>query len=99
MDRSRRVPVWGQVDGRNSIIGIVDLNSIAFDEIPDSSKTAADYVSPCIRFPAETRLEVALRELQRKGQRLAIVVARDGTESGIVSLQDILKGIFGEVAL
>ena len=35
----------------------------------------------------------------RAGQRLAIVLSRDGHEVGIVSLQDVLKAIFGEVRL
>ena len=36
---------------------------------------------------------------RKRGQRLAIVLGRDGRELGIVSLQDILKAIFGEVKL
>jgi CBS domain containing-hemolysin-like protein len=42
---------------------------------------------------------VALDRLQRGGQRLAVVLGRDGREVGIVSLADILKTIFGEVKL
>jgi CBS domain containing-hemolysin-like protein len=37
--------------------------------------------------------------LQRSGQRLAIVLGRDRREIGILSLQDVLKFIFGEVSL
>ena len=37
--------------------------------------------------------------MQRAGQRLAIVLARDRHESGVVSLEDILKVMFGEVKL
>jgi CBS domain containing-hemolysin-like protein len=37
--------------------------------------------------------------MQRTGQRLAIVLARDRSELGVVSLEDILKVIFGEVRL
>ena len=37
--------------------------------------------------------------MQRSGQRLAIVLGRGGQEAGIISLQDILKMIFGEVSL
>jgi CBS domain containing-hemolysin-like protein len=47
----------------------------------------------------DLRLEVALRRMQRSGQRLAVVLGRDQREIGIVSLQDILKLIFGEVSL
>jgi CBS domain containing-hemolysin-like protein len=37
--------------------------------------------------------------MQRSGQRLAIVLGRDRRETGILSLEDVLKIIFGEVNL
>jgi CBS domain containing-hemolysin-like protein len=40
---------------------------------------------------------VALRQMQRTGQRLAIVLDRNQSELGVVSLQDVLKVIFAEV--
>jgi putative hemolysin len=94
-----RMPVWSESDGRRHIVGIIDLNSIIFEENVGDQNTAADYVSSCPRFPWTTRLEIALRELQRTNQRLGVVLDREGAESGIVSLQDILNIIFGEVAL
>jgi len=45
------------------------------------------------------RLEIALRRMQRAGQRLAIVLTRDRQEAGVVALEDILKLMFGEVKL
>jgi CBS domain containing-hemolysin-like protein len=45
------------------------------------------------------RMEVALRRMQRSGQRLAIVLGRDRREIGILSLEDVLKVMFGEVRL
>ena len=56
-------------------------------------------VKPAALVDAGMRLEEAMRHLQRAGQRLAVVLGRDGREVGIVSLQDILKTIFGEVKL
>jgi CBS domain containing-hemolysin-like protein len=47
----------------------------------------------------EMRLEAALSQMQRTGQRLAIVLERNQAELGVLSLQDILKVIFGEVKL
>jgi CBS domain containing-hemolysin-like protein len=47
----------------------------------------------------DMRLEVALRRMQRSGQRLAIVLGRERREIGLLSLQDVLKVIFGEVSL
>jgi CBS domain containing-hemolysin-like protein len=43
-------------------------------------------------------VEDALRRMRRAGQMLAIVM-RDRREVGIVSMQDILSKVFGEVKL
>jgi CBS domain containing-hemolysin-like protein len=40
-----------------------------------------------------------LQRLQRSGQRLAIVLGRDRRETGIVSMEDILRVVFGDVRL
>jgi CBS domain containing-hemolysin-like protein len=48
---------------------------------------------------ASSRLDEALRRMQRAGQRLAIVLGNDRREAGILSVQDILKIMFGNVTL
>jgi CBS domain containing-hemolysin-like protein len=37
--------------------------------------------------------------LQRSGQRLAIVLSRERREIGLLSLQDVLQTVFGQVSL
>jgi CBS domain containing-hemolysin-like protein len=61
--------------------------------------TAADHLQPVLKLENTMRLEVALRKMQRAGQRLAAVTGPDQTEIGVVSLQDILRFLFGEVRL
>ena len=56
-------------------------------------------MKPALYMEEETRLEEALKQMQRSGQRLGIVLGRDQREVGIVGLQDIFKVIFGEVKL
>ena len=56
-------------------------------------------MKPALYLDQELRLEAALRQMQRKNQRLAIVLDAKQNEWGIVSLQDILRVIFGEVSL
>ena len=57
------------------------------------------HLQPALFLEEDLRLEVALRRMQRGGQRLAVVLGRDNVETGILSLEDILKIIFGEVKL
>jgi CBS domain containing-hemolysin-like protein len=56
-------------------------------------------MTPALFMEEDVRLEIALRRMQRAGQRMGIVLARDGSEAGIVTLEDILKLMFGEVKL
>ena len=62
-------------------------------------KPVGDYVRPALYVEEDLRLEAALHRMQRAGQRLAVVLARDGKETGLVGLEDILKAIFGDVKL
>jgi CBS domain containing-hemolysin-like protein len=94
-----RLPVWEQRDGQQRIVGLVALNSLLYQGEPDPSKPVGTYVKPALFLDEDLRLEVALRRLQRSGQRLAVVLGRERREIGIVSLQDVLKVIFGEVTL
>lgn len=94
-----RFPVWENRDGRRRIGGLINLEKLLYRADLDPAKPAAAYVSPALFLEEDSRLEVALRRMQRGGQRLAVVLARDGREIGIVSLGDIFKLIFGEVKL
>jgi CBS domain containing-hemolysin-like protein len=45
-----------------------------------------------------TRLEDALRRLQRSGHHFAIVMGADRREHGLITLWDILRTVFGDAA-
>ncbi len=94
-----RLPVWETRDGKKRIAGMLDVSALLFIENLEVEKTAGEFMSPALFLDDDTRLEVALRRMQRAGQRLAIVLARDGHETGVVALEDILKLMFGEVKL
>jgi CBS domain containing-hemolysin-like protein len=94
-----RLPVWETRDGQQRIVGLINLNRLLFQTDLDPDKLAADYLMPGLYLEEDLRLEIALRRMQRSGQRLAVVLARDRRELGILSLQDLLKVTFGEVSL
>jgi CBS domain containing-hemolysin-like protein len=94
-----RLPVWETREGQKRVIGLIHLNSLIFQAALDLGRLAADYTKPALYLDEDLRLEVALRRMQRGGQRLAIVLGRDRREIGIISLQDVLRVIFGEVSL
>ena len=94
-----RLPVWETRDGRRRIAGLLDINQLLYGESVDPSRPAGEFMSPALFIDEDTRLEIALRRLQRSGERLAIVLTRDRREAGVAALEDILKLMFGEVKL
>ena len=94
-----RLPVWEMRDGRRRIAGLVVINTLLFSATLDLQHPASAHMTPALFMEEDVKLEIALRRMQRAGQRLAIVLARDGDEIGIVTLEDILKLMFGEVKL
>ena len=97
--RHTRFPVWKLEGGRQKIVGLVSLKTLLYSPVLDPSRPAGEYVTPALYLNEGLRLEDALQRLRRGGHHLAIVLGRDHREIGIVTLQDILKTIFGEVAL
>jgi putative hemolysin len=94
-----RLPVWQERSGVRRIAGMVSAEGLIFSEQLDRSRKVAEMIVPALFMDEDLRLDVALDRLQRGGQRLAVVLGREGREVGIVSLADMLKTIFGEVKL
>ena len=94
-----RLPVWESREGQQRIAGLVMVDELLFAGEPDPARLVSDFLKPAVFLDEDLRLEDALRRLQRAGQLLAVVLGRDKREFGVVSLEDILKTIFGEVRL
>jgi putative hemolysin len=94
-----RLPVWERRDGRRRIAGILLLGPLLYREDLDLTRPVSTYMTPALFVNESVRLEIALRLLQRAGHRLAIVLARNGHEIGVLSLEDILRVLFGDVKL
>jgi CBS domain containing-hemolysin-like protein len=92
-----RLPVRGREPGR--MAGYVNLKTSLYRPDLDLNLPAGDFLQPALFLEESVRLEAALRRLQRPGQRMAIVLGRDGREAGIITLEDILRSVFGEVSL
>jgi putative hemolysin len=94
-----RLPVY---DGTpDNIVGVVfakDLIPLAMG-LADSGPNARwqDLVKPASYVPETKTLDSQLRDFQRGPAHLAIVVDEFGGTSGMVTLQDILEEIVGEI--
>lgn len=94
-----RLPVWEVRDGRRRVAGLLDIGPLLYRETMDLDKPSSAYMIPAVFVSEGTRLEVALRLMQRAGQRTAIVLSRERAEIGIIAVMDILRVMFGEMKL
>jgi len=94
-----RFPVWGVPDVRRRMAGLLNIGPLLFRDNLDLEGPASAYMEPALFMDENVRLEDALRRMQRGGQYLAIILSRDGRELGIVTMEDILKVMFGEMKL
>lgn len=88
-----RVPVFhGDLDHVAGVVHIKDL-------VPaqDLSRPVKDVMRPPLFLPDTTRLDRALAEFRRQRMQLAIVVDEFGGTSGLVTLEDVLEQLVGEV--
>jgi len=94
-----RLPVWETRDTPKRVVGLLNLEVLLYRADFNPGKPVSVWVTPALFLDEDLRVEVALRRMQRSGQRLAVVLNRERREIGIVTLQDMLKAIFGEVSL
>ena len=92
--RHSRMPVFdGTVDQIVGVLLLKDLMQVSHEEAVTITELAK---APCF-VPESKGILQLLREMQRDRQGLAVVVDEFGSVSGIVSLEDLLEEVFGEI--
>ena len=90
-----RVPVYHETIDK--ITGVAHVKNCVQHVISDSSPSIGDLVHPCLVVPETKELGELLRDFQQNQQQMAIVVDEYGGTSGLVTLEDILEEIVGEI--
>lgn len=81
----------------DNIVGYVHLNDVV-DAIAYGKKvTASDLLRPIDFFPETYTADRLLRHFIQKHQGIAAVVDEFGGTSGIVTMEDVIEEIFGEI--
>lgn len=91
-----RFPVYGE--SMDDILGIVHLKAaISVPRERRSDVPAAALATEPLRVPETVHLDVLVAELRSRGYQMAIVVDEYGGTAGIVTLEDLVEEIVGEV--
>ena len=91
-----RLPVYD--DTIDHILGIVHSREVlASLAHPEAAENLRDLVRPAFIIPETKRLDELLEELKDKGVQMAIVVDEYGGTEGLVTMEDLLEEIVGEI--
>lgn len=88
-----RLPVYRRRIDR--IVGIVSHQDLLF--APDGAAPISTVMKPVIFVPETKRVDELFLELRRKRQRLAVAVDEYGGAVGMISIEDILEEIVGDI--
>jgi CBS domain containing-hemolysin-like protein len=92
-----RLPVIGEsVDDIVGVVNLKDLVRGAMESTPDSL-TVGELMVPATFVPDTKRLDDLLREMQVSRNHLAIAVDEYGGTAGLLTIEDILEEIVGEI--
>lgn len=94
-----RVPVVGE--NEDDVIGIAYLKDITrrvYESGGDGEKeTVESIMRPATYVPESKPIDQLLREMQNKQTHLAIVIDEYGGTAGLVTIEDVLEEIVGEI--
>ena len=91
-----RFPVAGRDE--DDVTGFVHVRDLFLPNHPAGrAATVGDLARPVKRLPGTAGVLTALSEMRRENQHLAIVVDEYGGTDGIVTLEDLIEEVIGEI--
>ena len=95
-----RIPVIGE--NVDDIVGVVYLKDLVEQAYYSSTGgrdiTVAQVMRPAVFVPDSKPLDALLREMQRDRNHMALLVDEYGAIAGLVTIEDVLEEIVGEIA-
>lgn len=91
-----RLPVYET--SKENIIGIVHLKDILMMISKHEDKKMREIVRPILFVPESLKVNQLLRELRQQHVHMAIVLNEHGMLTGLITLEDVLEEIVGEIS-
>ncbi len=89
-----RVPIYQE--SIDTIIGVVNAYDVLLDSDPQNPDITR-YAKAVLHVPDTKPVDELLRELKAQPQHVAIVTDEYGGTDGLITLEDVLEEIFGEI--
>jgi putative hemolysin len=90
-----RYPVIGR--GQDDVNGFVHIRDLLLSERAHRGRTVGDAAREVKRLPGSKNVLAALSEMRRESSHLAIVVDEYGGTDGIVTLEDLIEEVIGDI--
>lgn len=90
-----RFPVYG--DDLDDVLGTVTTRDYLLSRSTGGQKSLRELLRPAYFVPESVRTDVLFRDMQAKKLHLAIVVDEYGGTSGLITMEDLLEEIVGNI--
>ncbi|HET6667236.1 MAG TPA: hemolysin family protein [Intrasporangium sp.] len=88
-----RAPVM-RGNNRDDVVGVAHWALLLDD---DDERPVGDVATPALVLPDTAKVSAALRRFKAERQQLAVVIDEHGSVDGIVTLEDLLEEVVGEI--
>jgi len=90
-----RYPVIGE--NSDDVLGFVHIRDLFLGGEQDRARVIGDLVREVKVLPGSKKVLAALSEMRREGHHMAIVVDEYGGTDGIVTLEDLIEEVIGDI--
>ena len=90
-----RFPVYGE--DLDDVLGTINTRDYLLSLSTGESKALRELLRPAYFVPESVRTDVLFKDMQRKKTHLAIVVDEYGGTSGLITMEDLLEEIVGNI--
>ncbi len=90
-----RIPVFDE--SIDNIVGFIHVRDM-FERYPEErGRKAWELMRPIRIVPEQKKVTALLKEMQRDGSHMAVVVDEYGSTAGLATMEDLVEEIFGEI--